>query len=56
MHGFTDGELADLARASVRASRASQGTRTQALADIDAWLAAPEPVAPDVARDGGRPA
>ena len=43
VHGFTDAELADLARASVRASRASGSTRAAALADVDAWLAAPGP-------------
>ncbi|CAM3508823.1 adenosine deaminase [Isoptericola cucumis] len=42
-HGFTDAELADLARASVRASRASDDTRARLLADVDAWLAAPDP-------------
>jgi adenosine deaminase len=39
VHGFGDAELADLARASVRASRASEATRRRALADVDAWLA-----------------
>lgn len=40
VHGFSDAELADLARASVRASRASDGTKTRLLAGVDAWLAA----------------
>ncbi len=39
VHGFTDAGLADLARASIRASRASDGTRARLLADVDAWLA-----------------
>ncbi|MFD6136362.1 adenosine deaminase [Isoptericola sp. NPDC060257] len=43
VHGFTDAELADLARSSVRASRAAEGTRRRLLAEIDTWLAAPDP-------------
>ncbi len=43
VHHLSDEELADLARGSVRASRASEGTRKQVLAEIDAWLAAPDP-------------
>jgi adenosine deaminase len=39
VHGLRDEELADLARGSVRASRASDATRTELLAGIDAWLA-----------------
>jgi adenosine deaminase len=38
VHGFTDAQLADLARASVRASTASDATRARLLADIDDWL------------------
>ena len=45
VHGFTDAELAGLARSSVLASRASEGTRRRLLADVDAWLAAPDPAA-----------
>lgn len=41
VHGFDDGELAELARDSVRASRATPATRQRLLAGIDAWLAAP---------------
>jgi len=37
--GFSDTELADLARGSIRASRAPADIREQAFADIDAWLA-----------------
>ena len=37
-HGFTDAELAELARQSVRASRAPDDVRARLLADIDAWL------------------
>nr|WP_210737117.1 adenosine deaminase [Cellulomonas hominis] len=44
VHGFTDPELADLARASIRASRAGDGTKARLLAGVDAWLAA-DPVA-----------
>ncbi|WP_347352538.1 adenosine deaminase [Intrasporangium sp.] len=42
--GFSDAELAELARASVRVSRAPAQVRCQAAADIDAWLTTgPEP-------------
>ncbi|MCU1433142.1 MAG: adenosine deaminase [Actinotalea sp.] len=41
VHGFTDPELADLARGSIRASRATDATRARLLAGVDAWLAAP---------------
>jgi adenosine deaminase len=37
--GFDDEELADLARSSLRASRAPADVLTAALADVDAWLA-----------------
>jgi adenosine deaminase len=43
--GFTDDELAGLARGSIMASRAPAEVRDAALADIDAWLATP--AAPD---------
>ncbi|KAB7746635.1 adenosine deaminase [Nostocoides sp. F2B08] len=39
--GFGDAELAELARGSIRASRAPSDLRAAALADVDAWLAAP---------------
>ncbi len=39
-HGFDDAALADLARASIRASTASPQTRARLLAGVDAWLAA----------------
>ncbi len=39
--GFCDEELAELARGSLRASRAPAEVRDAALADIDAWLAEP---------------
>jgi adenosine deaminase len=39
--GFSDPELAELARGSIRASRAPSDIRSTALADIDAWLAGP---------------
>ncbi len=38
-HGLSDGQLADLARMSVRASRAPEETRTALLREVDAWLA-----------------
>ncbi|WP_084714008.1 adenosine deaminase [Streptacidiphilus rugosus] len=40
-HGFTDEELAELARQSVRASRAPEPARVSLLSGIDAWLAQP---------------
>jgi adenosine deaminase len=43
VHGFTDEGLAELARCSVRGSRAPDGVRARLLAGIDAWLAAPPP-------------
>jgi adenosine deaminase len=39
--GFADAELAELARCSVRASRAPDAVRARLLAGIDDWLAAP---------------
>lgn len=38
-HGLSDVVLAELARGSVRGSRAPDSTRAQLLADIDTWLA-----------------
>jgi adenosine deaminase len=43
VHGFSDGELAELARMSVRGSAAPDDIRATLLADIDAWLANPPP-------------
>lgn len=43
VHGCTDAELAALARASIRGSCAPSDVAARALADIDAWLAAPPP-------------
>ncbi|QBX54860.1 adenosine deaminase [Nocardioides seonyuensis] len=40
-HDLTDSDLARLARMSFEASRAPAGVKAAALADIDAWLAAP---------------
>lgn len=40
VHGFTDAELADLARSSIRASFASDSDKTRWLRDVDAWLTA----------------
>jgi adenosine deaminase len=54
-HGFSDEELADLARSSIRASRAGAATRARLLAGVDAWLAQ-DPAAPAgaPASGGGR--
>lgn len=41
VHGFTDAELAQLARGSILASRASATTKDRLLAGVDDWLAAP---------------
>ena len=41
VHGFTDGELAELARCSVRASRAPDDVRDRLLRGVDDWLATP---------------
>ncbi|MBM6545538.1 adenosine deaminase [Janibacter sp. YIM B02568] len=38
-HGLDDAEIAELARNSIRMSRAPGGVREQSLADIDSWLA-----------------
>ena len=40
VHGLSDSELADLARGSVRASRATPTTRSRLLAGIDDWSVA----------------
>nr|MBA2560098.1 adenosine deaminase [Propionibacteriales bacterium] len=40
VHGFSDAELAELARMSVRGSAAPPHSRARLLSDIDAWLAA----------------
>lgn len=40
-HGLDDAALAELARSSIRASLASQESKTRWLAEIDAWLAGP---------------
>ncbi|GHD48009.1 adenosine deaminase [Streptomyces galbus] len=39
-HGFTDRELAELARQSIRGSAAPEDVRTKLLAGVDDWLAA----------------
>ncbi len=41
-HELSDAQLAELARMSFRASRAPAGVVRQGLADIDAWLSAPD--------------
>ncbi|MFG3248206.1 adenosine deaminase [Streptomyces sp. NPDC048187] len=40
-HGFTDAELAELARQSVRGSAAPEDVKQGLLADVDSWLSAP---------------
>src|SRR5690606_13400668 len=42
-HGLSDEELAELARGSIRGSRAPKDVRAGLLADVEAWLAADEP-------------
>ncbi|MEV4440870.1 adenosine deaminase [Streptomyces sp. NPDC049577] len=37
-HGFTDAELAELARQSIRATRAPEAVRREMLAGVDRWL------------------
>jgi adenosine deaminase len=44
VHGFTDAELADLARGSVLASTAPPEVQQSLLAEIDQWLGAPAAV------------
>ena len=56
VHAFSDEELAELARMSVRGSAAPDDVRATMLADIDAWLAAPasgDQPAHRVAHDSG---
>ncbi len=38
VHGFTDEQLAHLARSSIRASRAADDVRARLLAGVDSWL------------------
>ncbi|MER6978679.1 adenosine deaminase [Streptomyces carpinensis] len=40
-HAFTDAELAELARQSIRASAAPEDVRTKLLSGVDDWLSAP---------------
>ncbi|MEW9528911.1 adenosine deaminase [Microbispora sp. NPDC049125] len=42
VYGFTDAELAELARQSIRSSAAPDQLKKELLGEIDAWLAAPE--------------
>ncbi|WP_106397301.1 adenosine deaminase [Actinocorallia populi] len=42
-HGFSDAELAELARGSIRGSAAPPGVRKQLLEGVDDWLAAAAP-------------
>jgi adenosine deaminase len=45
-HGFSDEQLADLARMSITGSTAPDDTRRRLLADVDTWLADPPPARP----------
>jgi adenosine deaminase len=38
VHGFSDAELAELARQSVRGSRAPETVKKELLAGVDGWL------------------
>lgn len=49
VHGMSDADLADLARGSIRASRAPESTKRRLLAGVDAWLAE-DPDDPSTAR------
>jgi adenosine deaminase len=42
-HGLTDAELAELARMSLRASRAPEGQKSEWLSEVDQWLAHSDP-------------
>lgn len=42
VHGFSDAELATLAKSSIRASRASSSTKDRLIRRVDAWLASPD--------------
>jgi adenosine deaminase len=42
-HGFTDAELAELARSSIRGSSAPGDVQKRLLGDVDAWLRTPPP-------------
>lgn len=46
VHGFDDAQLADLARGSIRASRAQPSSKMRMLSAVDDWLAAPETALP----------
>lgn len=55
IHGFTDAELADVARAGIRASAAPPDHRAHLLDRVEAWLAPPpEEVNAAVGDDGHR--
>ncbi|CCH73679.1 putative adenosine/adenine deaminase [Nostocoides australiense Ben110] len=51
--GFSDQELAELARGSIRASYAPQDIKAAALGDIDAWLATGPPAGSDAPHPQG---
>ena len=52
VHGFTDTELAVLARTSVLSSTAPESVRSRLLAGIDVWAAYPPGPAPEGAQAG----
>ena len=41
-YGFSDAEVAELARQSIRSSAAPDSVRKELMRDIDDWLASPE--------------
>jgi adenosine deaminase len=51
VHGLDDAGLAELARHSIRGSRAPAAVRNGLLADVDAWLAAPPGTQEDPAQE-----
>ena len=53
-HGFTDVELAELARSSIRISLASPDVKQRLLEGVDAWLARPDPAPATAAGAGHR--
>lgn len=53
--GLDDAALAELARCSIRASLATEGSKRRWLAEVDAWLAEPQPEGerPGAGEEGG---
>lgn len=53
VHGFTDTELAELARSSIRISLAAPAVKQRLLLGVDDWLAAPDPAAEQASNRSG---